>query len=360
MYHQDIKKKQEQLTDPALDIVLPQKDARTTDKANVSNENKISNNEDIQAQKQQTETIYGKVYKEFSQWLDDTSKITSVDIKKFLEPVINTVTKYAYTLELDKIGRDMTLYAEVTAKNVVQLAFDAKKEIKEFLYEEASVEDKNTTRGLLKSALVYISDLSKEYLPRVTAVILPVFDYLGIKTIGEENYAWVKSKIYNTMLAFYTAAANLINQIFKSVDEQQKSEEKRHEPQISNKHSDLVVADANRALNNLDRISKFAEDCFGSEKKDFLSHRITDLENNKDGIANNRPDMMRTNLNEDISRKIFDPFPSYDDRVKDQKEIEDKNRLESLVDSRFARVGIDGELSAADKLEVRLKAKIVA
>ncbi len=310
---------------------------------------------DLQTQEKNSEAFHNYVYDNFSTWINGAVSRSSEEAQEYLAPVTDVVNRYLKTIDINKIDRDLTNYAESTLRSVKEVSLSLKENVDSFIVTQLNTIEKQpldeSVLGMAKKAVYSTAG----YVGQGFDYIMPYVEALGTKILGEVSYNAVAEAIGSA----YLRTIQLLKDFFKALTENINEEKTLYEIKINENTStfetNLSMRDARETSECLDEISSFSKGFFNEKNEEFLARRITDVR--EDGIRQEQPDVIRRDLMEDLARDVFDPFPTYENREKDRQEVRDKSRLESL--GRFARVGIDGELPAIDKLDLLTKTKVV-
>lgn len=299
------------------------------------------------------QSYYAELSQNIRAWFSDVTTSANESVQQVLQPITEPTSKFLKTIDLNKIERDLTGYAVSTKDILLNKAAALSQDLENYIDSASYTPSKEKTNfgsfvDTCKSACSVIFSAGS----KLASYCMPAIDYFGEGVFGTENYNWAKDRMYDAMQKVFQLLEKNIFGSFAPIDKNEKEQTFR-ESFIGHLDTSihLSIDDAREAL---DYVNGFLNHLGASdEKKDFLAHRITD-EQTEDGIKKEQPDVIRKELLDDIVRKVSDPFPTYEDRVKDEKEREIKAKYEKLAEGNFARVGIDGEMSAADQLEVAL------
>lgn len=299
-------------------------------------------------------------YKNLVAWLDSSAKVAHENLSPLMQPIREQVNAYLKTVDIEKTQSAFKEYSDVALKEIHDAALYAKAQIDGVLQSEDAIRYRNTLMSYLRPGLEYGYECCAYCASKVHAVVSPYMTYLGNAILGEHNFKWLSDTLYSAASSIGLYVQSIMKAILGDAEKDAYLVKNDFNPdRLSHLDTYSSLDDMRDASDQLDSLLQVTSEYFGQKKEDFLAHRITDTE--EDGIREKQPDVVRQELLGELVRKPSDPFPSYEDRQRDERELVQRTRYENLQlvknGNTYVRTGIDGELSATDKLEVMLKGK---
>lgn len=306
------------------------------------------------------ESLVTNYYNKLVSWLDQSSGIVHEKLENLIQPLKKSVSEYIDQIDVREMQKKFYSYSDTAIKEILDTAIETRKSVVEFINTDENATETPSYMRYLRTGLSCVGDVCSYCGSKIKEFVSPYVNYVGEAVLGKDNYQWIADKLNQSMLVIQQYIQDLITKIFGRNDK----DEYLLKPELESSRISQVSVDlvnqGREVIGQIDSLIKVATDYFGEKKEDFLSHRITD--NKEDGIREKQPDVIRQELLGDLARKASNPFPSYEDRKKDQREHELRRAKEDLqLDNglvSYVRTGVDGEMSAIDKLEVGLKGKV--
>ena len=304
-------------------------------------------------------TFCNQVYDKFFSWMEGPAKIASQEVSEMMRPVVEKVASFIHTIDLEKIGRDMTPYVKETLHYIVGASETAQKQVNNYLNELSPPENPNSVVEFLKSAGIAVYNGCATCFNAVGSFI----DVVGGSILGEKIYTSVRTSVTNFVFGLYDGVVKFFeafNERFFT--EKQIAANNEAISLITGVALETAIGDAKHALSYLDDIHSAAAHFLGEEKdKSYLSHRILDTKDESDGIKNHQTELARIELMRALHRPVVDVFPQLEDRAEDAKEVLQKAQFAAVSGGRIPVTGPDNELSRIDQMEIftngsRLKA----